>query len=157
MRLLRRRGRMELQGIAPAQVNLEIAVTDAESGEVLQEIRVHNLVTTAGRNLIRDLLGNDGVSGLTHFAVGTNSTAPALSDTALKAEVFRDQITQRIDSSNQLQIKQYLSSQQANGYTLREAGLFNAGSGGTLYARAVHVAIAKSASIAVTYTWSLSW
>lgn len=150
------------------RVNLRLDVRSATDGRLLARHETHNLVTTAGRNLIRDLLhwasaaDDPRPSGLTYFAVGTGSTAPAAGDVQLGAEVARDVFTQRTKATGQLEIKFYLASTQANGSTLREAGLFGNGAtaaanSGSLYARALHDAIAKTSAIAITYTWTLTW
>jgi hypothetical protein len=60
----------------PLDVNLEISVNDSQTGEVLRKERIHNLVVTSGRNLVRDLLNSDtGLSGLTHVAISTSTSA----------------------------------------------------------------------------------
>ena len=118
----------------------------------------HNLAVTAGRNLIRDFLNGDAVTGLTHFALGTDGTAVTAADTALGAEVFRDVFTQTTKDAAKLTVKYYLDSSSANGNTLREAALLNAASGGTMYARvALPDAIVKTTSLAYTFTWDLTW
>lgn len=117
---------------------------------------VKNLVVTAGRNLIRDLLTENTDAGLTHFAVGTGSTAAAAGDTALGGEVQRGSITKQATSAGQFIIYYYLPSTAANGSTLTEAGIFNASSGGTMFCRTTYAGIAKTSSIAVYYTWTIN-
>lgn len=124
--------------------------------------RVHNLVPLSGRNLIRDFMAGDPVSGLTYLAIGTDGTPPAASDVALGAEVHRAPFTSLSKGTGQLTITYYLGSTVANGSTLREVGVFGNGAtatpgSGTLYLRAVHSAIAKTASLAVTYTIVPAW
>ncbi len=135
--------------------NVIIAVHDAATGRLLSTQRRHNLVTLAGRNVIRDLLGGID-SDITHVAVGTDNTAPASGDSALGAEEFRDVVTKRIYSSGKLQIQFYLPTTAANGHTLTEAGLLTASSGGSLFARVIYEGIAKTASVTVTYTWDVT-
>ncbi len=136
--------------------NVRIDVCDAATGELLEREELHNLVTLAGRNLIRDLLNESTDSGLTHFAVGGTDTAPAAGDTQLAAEIYRDTFTKRTAVDGVLTLTYFLPSGAANGSTLREAGLLNAAAGGVLFARAVFGAIAKTASVTVTYTWSIT-
>lgn len=138
-------------------VNVVAEVRDAETGELLAEQAVHNLVVNAGLNLIRDLLDGDAPAGLTHFAVGTGATAVAASQTALVTETFRAAVTQRTSDAQQLIVKYFLPSGSANGGTLAEVGLFNAASTGTMFARAVlATTIAKTSSITVTFTWTVA-
>lgn len=120
-------------------------------------MREHNLVTSAGRNLLRDFLATLAPAAITHFAVGTSNTAAATTDTALGAEVLRDVVTSRTASDLALTVKYFLATGSANGNTLREAGLLNAAVAGTLFARVVLSApIVKTNSIAVTFSWTIS-
>jgi len=123
---------------------------------------VHNLVTTAGRNLIRDFMYGDAVTGLERFAIGTDGTTPAASDAALGAEVLRAAFTDKTKGTGELTLVYYLGSASANGNTLREVGVFGNGAtstpgSGTLYLRAVHSPIEKNASLAITYTIVPAW
>lgn len=141
-----------------ASWNVEVIVQDGRTGRPLWRQRQHNLVVTAGRNMIRDSLYGDTVAGITHFAAGTGSTAVAAGDVALVTQVLRDVITQRIKASGALQITYFLATTVANGNTLAEVGLFNAASGPTMYARAVlSTPIVKTVAIAATFNWTLSW
>lgn len=137
--------------------NVITEVWDADSGALLARQQAHNLVVNAGLNLIRDLLDGDSVAGITHFAVGTGTAAALAGDTALGGEVFRDAVTARTSNAQQLVVSYYLASGSANGNTLTEAGLFNAASTGTMFARVkLASAIVKTASIAVTFTWTIN-
>lgn len=142
----------------PCLSNVTIDIFDAKTQGLLRRERGHNLVPTAGRNLLRDFLDGDAPAGVTHFAVGTGSTAASNNDTALGTQVLRDVVTSKAKDVLKLTVKYYLATGSANGNTLREAGLFNASSGGTMYARYVLAsAIVKTSSIAVTFTWELTW
>lgn len=139
-----------------ARANVLVETVDARTGRVLARERKHNLVTDAGLNLLRDLVHGDGVT-ISHGAVGTDATAPAAGDTTLAAETLRDLIAQRTKAAQELAVKFVVGSTQGNGTTLREAGLFNAASSGTLYARVTPTAVAKTDAILVIYTWTLGW
>jgi len=139
----------------PVRVNVRIEVVDATGRTVSVQER-HNLVTLAGRDLARDLLVGDSAATVTHFAVGTGSTAVAAGDTSLGSEVYREAITQTSTSSGAIEFKHYLPSTEANGVDLTEAGLLTATSGGVLFARVVFAAISKTASVGVTFTWTVS-
>lgn len=138
-------------------------MVELEFPEFIYNVETHNLVVDAGLNLIRDLLGiTSGVTGLNRYAVGTDNTAVAAGDTTLGTEVFRGAFTDKILTAKTLTLKLYISSTEANGNTLVEAGLFgddatDSADTGTLYARATHTGIAKTTSIGVTYSHVLSW
>ena len=137
--------------------NVQVTVRDASTGAIVSQQEQKNLVVSGGLNLIRDLLDGDVVSGLTHLAVGTDSSAAAATQTSLGAEIYRDAVSQRTSNDQQLVVSYYLASGSANGSTLTEAGLFNAASGGTMFARVLlSPGIVKTAAIAVTFTWSIN-
>ena len=140
-----------------AKGHVRVTITDAR-GHIVEQFEQRNLVVTAGRNLLRDFLNNTAPTGLTHIALGTDATASDATQTALVAEVYRDLITSRATDVGQLTLTLYLGTTQANGNTLREVGLFNAASLGTMYARVpLASSIAKTSAIAVTFTWTLTF
>jgi hypothetical protein len=139
-----------------ARVNVCVETADARTGRVLSRAWRHNLVVDAGLDLLRDLVYGD-VGTLTHGAVGTAVTAPAAGDVALGAEVFRDLISQRTKQTAGMLVKFVVGSQSGNGLIFREAGLFTAASGGTMYARVVTEEVAKTDAVLVIYTWTLSF
>ncbi len=159
--VLDRTGRRRAAGTVRCVTNLTVDVWHEDGAGGRQHVRrerLHNMTVDAGLNLIRDFLNGDAPTDLTHFAVGTGSTAAAAGDTTLGTEVFRAAVTQRTKTSKQLTVKYYLPSGSANGNTLAEAGLFNHVSAGTMFARAVLAStIAKTASVAVTFTWELTF
>jgi hypothetical protein len=118
----------------------------------------HNLVVTTGLNLIRDLIiGVPDTFPITHIAVGTDGTPPVLANTALGAEVFRGPFTQKTSSVAGLALRYFLGPNDANGSTIRETGIFNAPIAGVMYARRLLTPQLKTAELAMTITWTLSW
>jgi len=143
----------------PLSANLEIRVENVFSGEILKVERMHNLVVTSGRNLVRNFLNCDtGLTGIEYFSISTSTSVEAASDTGIGNEVIRDSFTQKTVADASLNLKYYLDSATANGYTISKAALFGNGAttssgSGTLYAEALFTAITKTASIAVTFSW----
>jgi hypothetical protein len=135
---------------------LTIEVTDVRTGALLDTQSVPNLVTLAGRNLVRDHLTIGSNAVLSHYAVGTGTTAAIAGDTALGNELLRDAVTQRDTNDGEIVVTFYLSSTQGNGNDLTEAGVFTAASGGVLFARTVFSPITKTSDVAVTFTHTLS-
>jgi len=144
-----------VRAIAPA-VNVTIDVVDAVSGRRLRRLRGHNLVPTSGRNLLRDLLNGDVISGITEFALGTGNTVASNNDTALAAQILREPLSRTIKDALKLTAQYFLSSTSLNGTTIREAGLFT--DEDTLFARYIlDEEIAKTSGIAVTFTWETTF
>lgn len=157
------RGRFSL-AVYPAEMDHLVRDYGLEEAEKalppLRVVREKNLVVLAGRNLLRNFLCGDVVTGFERYAIGTSSTAAAAGNTTLGTEVFRAVPTQKIKSDGVLTIKIYVASTEANGNTLREAGVFCNGAtatanSGTLYARVVHSAVVKTAAVAIVYSHDL--
>lgn len=140
------------------RVNVIKEVHSAETGELLRTEETHNLFVDAGLNLLRDLLNSGAVTGMNRFAVGTGTIAVTAADTLLQTEVFRGAFTQTTTATKQLTVKYFLASGSANGNTITEAGIFGNGAtdtanSGTLCARVLQTADAKTSAEAWTYTW----
>lgn len=140
-----------------ARVNVRTEVFDVRTGALRARDHCHNLVVDAGLDQLRDYLYGVTAPALSHAAVGTDGTATAAADTALRAEVFRDVLAQRARSPQALTVRLVLGSQHANGATLREVGLFNDPTAGTLYARVTPAPVDKTDEISVVYTWTLAF
>jgi hypothetical protein len=148
---------MNLSTPVVLKANVLVETFDVRTGEKLSESRHSNMAVDSGLNLLRDFLYGDGPTHITHGAVGTDTAATVAGDTALTTEVFRDVIAARVKGTQSLTLQFVLGSTHANGSTLTEAGLFNASSGGTMYARVVTSAVNKTALVSVLYTWTLSF
>ena len=138
-------------------MNVYVEVRRADTGELVSEQAMHNLVVDTGLDVLRDALA--GLATITHFGYGTGTTAVAAGDTTLEAEVFRGAVTQRVTSAAaQLVVKHFLTSASANGIELTEVGLFDAASGGRLFAHALlDSAISKTSAITVTTSWEVNF
>lgn len=130
-------------------------------GRFIDRLIMPNLVVQTGRNLIRDFLYGDSLTGLTHFALGTGATTPSAANEQLDTEVHRGTFTNRSKEAGKLIVRYFLGTSDANGNTLTEAGLFGNGAtatadSGTLYARTLlSTSIEKDSSIAITFSWDL--
>lgn len=113
--------------------------------------RKDNIIVNAGFTFICDALGNAGArpAVLSHIAIGTDPTATDVSQTALLAEIFRKAATFSKPAVNQFQLDVLFSEGEGTG-TLREAGVFNASSGGTLFDRVVYSPLIKAADDVIT-------
>jgi hypothetical protein len=136
--------------------NVQIDVHDVSTGRVIQREIGHNRVVTAGRNLIRDFLSGDIVTGLEDFGIGAGGDPVLNGNTALGVLLSRHPITRFTKDEARLTVQYYLSTSALNGETIREVGLFTGDD--TLYARYVLATpIVKTSSNPVTFTWTLAW
>jgi hypothetical protein len=136
--------------------NVRATVRDAKTGKILEVIETANLVVTVGKELVASLLNDESIAVPNYCAVGSGTTDPAHTDTALEAEIGRLEVTQRSRSGNQIVYSTFFSASDANG-DWNECGLFNAESGGTMLCRALFSAtIAKDSTKTVTVDWVIT-
>jgi len=135
--------------------NVKITVENEKTGEIYtQEVR--NRIPTAGRNYIIDLIRGENTEPITHFAVGTDDTATDDTDTTLGNEVYRQSITKITTEDSLLSVNYFLSSNEANGNTITEAGIFNDGTAGDMLGRVVYSSIDKDENVSVTFEWDIT-
>ncbi|AFK87412.1 MULTISPECIES: hypothetical protein [Thermoanaerobacterium] len=89
-------------------------------------ISLHNMITDAGLNYMRDLL--DGTvnppTSIQYIALGTSNTPVSASDTKLGNEVFRKAVTkQETPGTGQVQTTCYIAPYEAN-VDIEEIGVF---------------------------------
>jgi len=140
--------------------HVKITVQNEKTGEK-RIIEQSNLIVDLGANLLRDFLKGDSVTGLTHLAIGTDSTAPSETDTGLFAEVFRKAITDFAIDNRKLVLITFIASGEWSG-TVAELGLFGNGATdtlgtGTLFSRVTPAGISKSDIESLTVEWTLSF
>ncbi len=135
-----------------------VTIQVLEAGQVVQTVESHNLVVDTGAALLLDLLvGTVGVAAVNYLAVGTDGTTPVAGDTALIAEQARVQVMAFTRSGRTLTVQVYLpSTVVTDTVDLQEAGLLNAATGGSLFARVVHTAITKTSNNALLYSWNIT-
>lgn len=119
-----------------------------------QLVEQPNLVVTSGLNIIRDFLASGTYEPIMKMAIGGNSTAPAITDTALWNELKRGFIIKRTIDTAKVTLEYLLDVTQLNGETLREAGLLS--ESGLLFARVVHDDIHKTSSVQLLYSWTIN-
>ncbi|MEM3891740.1 MAG: hypothetical protein QW282_06265 [Nitrososphaerales archaeon] len=135
---------------------VHITVRSAESGELLEERTVNNLVVNAGRHQICDLMIGASTSSFNFCGVGSSNQTPSPSDTDLIQPIApRKQVTDRFRTSNVATFSTFFSSSENNG-TWSECGLFTAQTGGAMLCRAVfNPPITKDQSKTVTIDWDI--
>ena len=139
---------------------VKIILKDAESGETIKVIEKTNLLVDSGANLLRDFLKGDSVSGLTHMAIGTGTTAPAGTDTQLENETYRQTFTDIAFDNRMLKLTIFVSSSAYVG-DVSEMGLFGNGATddpntGTLFARVTVPTFTKSSTETLTVEWTIN-
>ena len=104
-----------------------------------REIKVdlgENIVVNSGLRMTLYRLKDNNYSPVSHLAVGTSSASESATNTALGQEKTRKAASVSVDTSSyKLVVAASFSSSEING--CREAGIFNASTGGTMLARKV--------------------
>ena len=127
------------------QGDVNIKALDKD-GNVLQEDKLKNLITSAGKNLLAESLRNGSLDAEIKFiGIGSDNTAPSSGDTTLGNETFRKAVTsQTAGGSVGVTITNlYVAPEEAVG-TIEEIGFFSGSSAtattdsGTLFARVLY-------------------
>lgn len=131
-----------------------------ELGNIKQAFDCPNIVVNNGKTFIAASMiktTTNSPTAMTHMAVGTSSTAAAVTDTALIAEVAGSRTTVTPSTtSNTTQYACTFGAGVGTG-TLNEAGIFNASSAGTMLCRTVFgSSIVKAAGDSLTITWTIT-
>ena len=117
-----------------------------------------NLVVTAGKNWVAGRFKDGSIPDeMSHMAIGSADTAAAAGNTALATELNRIALTTDggTVSTNTVQYDASWTSAAA-AYAIKEAGIFNASTGGTMLARTTFAVINKGTDDTVSITWTIT-
>jgi len=123
-----------------------LTVKDAK-GKVKEKRIVENVVTDVGKAAVAGLINGLVTAAFKYIAIGTGTTSPSASDTALESEVKRKEASVDRATTNVTNDTAVLTASfsKADGLTgtmaVTESGVFNAGSGGDMLARVVFDAL----------------
>lgn len=111
------------------------------------------MITNVGLDEVLEFLEYGTGSRPTHIGIGTGTTTPNSSNTALVTEVFPNgalRTTPTISETNEVVTFDFvLKSSQGNGNTFAEEGLFTASTSGVMWTRLTHPDIVKDVSLIV--------
>lgn len=117
-----------------------------------------NLVVTAGKNWVASRFKDGSIPDeMSHMAIGSADTAAAAGNTALATELNRIALTTDggTVSTNTVQYDASWTSAAA-AYAIKEAGIFNASTGGTMLARTTFAVINKGTDDTVSISWTIT-
>lgn len=132
---------------------VKIDITRANGATETKEIK--NLVVTTGLNYIVSRMKDATATAMTHMAIGSGSTAALVANTALGSELGRVTLTSTTVSTNTIQYIATFPSGTGTG-SVTEAGLFNAGSAGTMLCRTVFGVVTKDTGDSIQITWTVT-
>jgi hypothetical protein len=133
--------------------SLKVCVFDKD-GNVKDERQINNLVVTAGKNFIASRMTGTPTA-MSHMAIGAGTTAADAANTALETELGRVSLTSGTTTGA---VTTYVATFGAGTGTgaVTEAGILNAGSGGTLLCRSVFAVVNKGADDGMSITWQIT-
>lgn len=113
-----------------------------------------NLVVTTGKAFVASRMVDASAPVMSHMAIGTDNTAPAVGQAALLAEVAR--VAQNPAGSAAGAVVTYLATFNAGVGTgaIVEAGIFNAAAAGTMLSRVTFPVVNKQAADGMSVTWT---
>lgn len=118
-----------------------------------------NLVVNNGKTILSRLLGHHAsYTGeyVSQIAFGTSSTAAAVTDTALGAQVLAKPATVTYPAFNQVTFSATMLASEGGTNTYQEIGLLSAGTN-ILFSRLIIGAIVKSALYQIQVDWTISF
>jgi hypothetical protein len=132
---------------------VKIVHTNA-AGELVKEFNVPNLVVTAGKNHIAAKIAatTNTPAAMTHMAIGTGTSTPGASDTALGTQTGRVSLSGSTVSTNTITYTATFPAGTGDG-AITEAGIFNASSGGTMLCRTTFPVVNKASGDTIAITW----
>lgn len=115
-----------------------------------------NLVVNTGKNLLAARFLGETVDTITHIAVGTGSEQTNALSTALTLELARVEFESVSRNTNVISYNYTLGAGVGTGL-LREAGMFNAASGGEMFCRTVFPTVVEKGPLDILYvTWNIT-
>jgi hypothetical protein len=134
--------------------SLKLVLADAQ-GNIKEEHEVPNLVVNVGKNFIASRMIGTTDNIMSHMAIGTGTTAPAVGNTALVTEVGRVALSSNVRTANAIAYVATFPAATGTG-AITEAGIFNASSSGTLLCRTTFAVINKGAADTLGITWTVT-
>jgi hypothetical protein len=147
--------------------SLSILVTD-EDGSAKQELYIPNLVVNNGKNFIASRMVGTSAAIMSHMAIGIDATGEVIGNSALGNELttgagYTSYSRAAITATATNNVVTYTANFPANnpsapvgGAVLREAGIFNASSGGTMLCRTTYPIVTKLPADALSITWTIT-
>jgi hypothetical protein len=137
------------------QVTGDLTLELFRDGVSVHKTEIHNMVVDSGRNLIAKLLAGTSTRP-THIGLGSINTAPVASNTELFAEIgSRRVFNSAYTTDNVTTYVTTFPSGVGTAAVVREAGLFNASTGGIMLCRTSFNTITKTTADNLVVTWNV--
>ena len=127
-----------------------------KDGNIKQQFEKQNLIVNGGLDgFMEQVLNSPSIAVPSHMGIGTDGTQPQLSDNDLGSQQGGRQSISKQRNLNEVEFSAVFGPNEPvnSEIEIREAGLFNAATGGTLWARITFGVVTK----APDDTFDLSW
>lgn len=145
---------MDIKDNVTARGSVKVVLTGAD-GAVKETRTIENLVVTAGKNFMASRVAAGTPTAMSEMALGTGTTAAAVTDTALQAEIGRVALSSLTASGNVITHTASFGAGVATG-AVTEAGIFNDPTAGVMLARTTFAVVNKGANDTMTVTWTVT-
>lgn len=144
-----------MQNLETLKAKGDVAIVIKREDGSVETKEIRNLVVSTGLNYIVSRMKDATATAMSHMAIGAGTAAAAAGDTALGSELGRVALTSTTVSTNTIT---YVASFPAGTGTgaVTEAGLLNAGTGGTMLCRTVFGIVTKNAGDSMQITWTVT-
>jgi hypothetical protein len=134
-----------------------------ENGDLKSATKVPNLVVTNGKNYIASRMVGTAATVLSHMAIGTGTSSPAIGDTNLGTEAYRSSITlTNPNGGNTIVSTATFGAGNGTG-AITEAAIFNYGtyaasptSGQYMLCRTTFPAVNKASGDSIAISWTVT-
>lgn len=135
---------------------LRFILTDSH-GTTLFDKEDHNLIVNTGKAQVASFLAGTSTAHPLAVAVGTDSTVPTITNTALGAEIARVAVTSATSSSATVTYIADLGAAVGTG-TILEAGLFSSVTAlaGVLFSRSTSLSVVKGPTDILQIIWTIT-
>lgn len=147
--------------------SLSLVLTD-EDGNLKQELYVPNLVVTKGKEFIASRMAGTSQTVMSYMGIGLTATSEVVGDDTLKGELTvgagytgyaRQAVTTTVTGTQVKYVANFPAqtpSAPSTGAALREAGIFNDVTAGTMLCRTTFPTVTKLPADALTITWTVT-
>lgn len=145
---------MNTQENLKASGSLRVVITGSD-GKIKEEREFKNLVVNTGLAYVASRMVGTAANVMSNMALGSGTTAASATDTALQSELGRVALASGTAAANVVTYTATFPPATATG-AVTEAGIFNAGSAGTMLCRTVFAVVNKGSDDAMSVTWTIT-
>jgi len=134
-----------------------VEILHFRDGKLINKIVANNLLTDVGLAQMAGLINGVVTTPFTYVAVGTGTTAPSATDTALVSEVMRVSATvSRTTTSVSNDTATWSATFNFTAsYALSEAGIFDASTGGNMLSRVTYPTLNVVSGDSLIINWKV--